>query len=181
MDLSFRFDSWWERLPASPRDAGTIDRLVIRPRGGAPGERHVVESLTVDPEQGVIGDRWLDDPHRDIDAQVSLINTHVIRSLAASANGTPTELCGDNLHVDLDLTEDNLPVGTRLEIGTAILVVGSKPHRPCRFFVERFGARGAKKVARATRIGRRGRGVLCRVERAGEIRVGDVVHVTRLG
>jgi MOSC domain-containing protein YiiM len=102
----------------------------------------------------------------------------VLRSLA-DGDVERMALAGDNLHVDLDLSEANLPAGTRLVAGDVVLEVTDEPHRPCRSFVERFGATGAKKVARANRTGKRGRGVMARVVRAGTIRVGDTLEVER--
>ncbi|MBL8858124.1 MAG: MOSC domain-containing protein [Planctomycetes bacterium] len=177
MDLSFRFDWWYRGLKSSPRDAGRVVRCVVRPRGG---ERLAPASVEVDVDRGVIGDRWETDPHRKPGNQLSLINVHVIDSLCGGDEAR-AHLAGDNLHVDLDLTEANLPVGTTLTIGAVVLEVSSEPHRPCKSFVARFGATGAKKVARANRVGKRGRGVLTRVLRSGTIHVGDVIHVQRPG
>lgn len=175
MDFSWRFDLWYTRLPASPREEGEVRRLVVRP---AHGERLSPEWIEVSPERGIHGDRWPDDPRRAPGNQISLINVHVIESLAEGAS-EPTILSGDNLQVDLDLSEDNLPVGARLLVGTAILEVSPMPHRPCRHFVARFGATAAKKVARANRRGKRGRGVLCQIVQAGRIRAGDRIRVAR--
>ncbi|MCP3919482.1 MAG: MOSC domain-containing protein [bacterium] len=174
MDLSFRFDRWFDRLPASPRDAGTVERVVVRP---GPGERETPDAIRVSPAAGVEGDWWPNDPDGSAETQVSFINVHVIHSLAGEARRAP--LSGDNVHVDLDLSEANLPVGTRLRIGSAVFEVSDAVHRPCAKFVERFGPIAAKRVARATRIGLRGRGVLCRVAQAGEVRVHDRIVVER--
>jgi MOSC domain-containing protein YiiM len=105
---------------------------------------------------------------------------HVIDSLC-DGDAQRAALCGDNLHVDLDLCEANLPAGTTLTIGDVVLEVSNDPHRPCKQFVARFGATGAKKVARANRVGRRGRGLLARVVSGGTIRAGDTIHVKRPG
>ena len=121
------------------------------------------------------GDR--DDEEGSEGTQVSLINIHVLRSLAQDEE--QGVLSGDNLQVDLDLTEENLPIGTQLEIGSAVLEVSEVVHRPCERFVERFGAAAAKKVARANRRTHRGRGVLCRIVQGGEIDVGDKIRVVR--
>lgn len=175
MDLSFRFDRWFVRLPQSPRDQGRVHRIVLRPPGPH-GERECPDSARIEPDVGLIGDRWdaaVDTPG----TEVSLMNVHVLRSLAGEEDRMA--LSGDNLQVDLDLSEDNLPVGTLLDIGGARLEVSPEPHRPCRSFHQRFGPQGAKKVARANRVGRRGRGVLCRVLQAGTIRVGDTITVMR--
>lgn len=175
MDLSFRFDLWWFGLRRSPREKGHVVALVIRP---AMGERKELDAIEVNPEQGVVGDRWSADPDTMRGSQVSLINTHVIRSLARGH--APAAAAGDNLEVDLCLSEENLPPGTRLEIGDAVLEVSREPHRPCAKFVERYGPTAAKKVARANRCGRRGRGLMTSVLRAGVIRVGDPIVVRRL-
>src|SRR5262245_28076862 len=136
MDLSWRFDRWFARLPRSPRDAGTVSRLVVRPKHG---ERESPAAIEVSPEGGVHGDRWASEPRSKAENQVSLINVHVIESLAGR-DPERSILSGDNLHVDLDLSEENLPAGTLLHIGSAVLEITPLPHRPCRNFVERFGA-----------------------------------------
>ena len=152
-------------------------RCVVRPRAG---ERLAPDVIHVDVDGGVIGDLWATDPHRKPGNQVSLMNVHVLDSLC-DGDEARALLAGDNLHVDLDLSEANLPVGTTLTMGETVLEVSSDPHRPCRSFVARFGATGAKKVARANRVGKRGRGVLTRVLHGGSIRVGDTIHVRRPG
>lgn len=175
MDLSFRFDAWWARLPRSPRDRGTVRRCVVRT---GPGQRVLRDEIEVQPGKGVLGDAWESHEHSDLQNEVSLVNVHVMSSLARG-DEERMALSGDNLQVDLDLGEDNLPAGSVLEIGEARLRVTPMPHRPCRHFVERFGATAAKKVARANRRGRRGRGVLCTIEQAGRIRAGDEIVVIR--
>lgn len=177
VDLSFRFDAWWAGLPKSPTESGRVEKLVVRPRHGAPKERTTPASIELTPEDGILGDRWLDDEHGSEGTQVSLINVHVLRSLARDEE--QGVLSGDNLQVDLDLTEENLPVGTRLEVGSAVLQVSEVVHRPCKRFLERFGTTAAKKVARANRKSRRGRGVLCRILQGGKIDVGDTIRVVR--
>jgi len=178
MDLSWRFDLWYRRLPASPRDEGRLCGIVRRPPAGGEGARETPETARLTPEEGLVGDRWAAGDDRREGNQVSLINVHVLRSLAG---GDPERMAssGDNLQVDLDLSEESLPPGTRLVVGEALLEVTADLHRPCRSFHQRFGAAGARKVARANRVGRRGRGVLCRVLRAGEVRVGDPIRVER--
>jgi len=174
VDFSFRLDLWYALLPASPRDEGRVVRCVIRP---AVDRRETPPAIRVSPERGVEQDRWDSDAARRPGNQVSLINVHVLRSLAGGEERMP--LSGDNLHVDLELSESNLPVGTRLAIGSALLEISPDPHRPCKKFNQRFGASAVKKVVRASKKGRRGRGVLATVLRAGEIRVGDAIRVER--
>ena len=176
VDLSFRFDLWWKRLPASPKDAGRITLLIVRPGEAGEGRRETPAEVQVDPEGGVLGDRWIHDPDRRLTNQVSLMNAHVLRSLAGDDRERQA-LAGDNIIANLDLTESNLPVGSRLAVGDVRFEVTPDPHRPCASFVERFGASAAKKVARAGRKGRRGRGVLLQVIVGGRVRVGDTLRV----
>ena len=117
------------------------------------------------------------DEHRRPGNQVSLMNVHVLRSIAGEE--ARMSLAGDNLLVDLDLSEENLPPGTLLEIGDARIRISNDLHRPCRQFHSRFGAMSVKKIVRANRVGRRGRGVLAEIVTAGTIRVGDEIRVRR--
>ena len=176
MDLSWRYDRWYRRLPSSPRDEGRVERLVLRVPGEE-GTRETPDRAQVEA-QGLVGDKWSSDPEAPDGTQVSLINVNVARAVA-EGDDARSPLCGDNLHVDLDLSEQNLPVGARLEVGSVVLEVSEVPHRPCRSFLARFGATNAKRVARAGRQGLRGRGVLCRVLQPGEVRVGDAIRVRR--
>lgn len=175
MDLSFRFDLWLARLARSPRDQGRVELCVLRP---ARGERKVVDALAVSPENGIEGDRWLTDAHGRPGNQVSLMNVHVLRSLAGD-DVERMALAGDNLIVDLDLTEESLPPGTVLAIGGAELEISTDPHRPCRLFEARFGVTAVKKVKRGNAKGRRSRGVLARCVKAGTIHTGDAIEVRR--
>lgn len=152
-------------------------RCVVRPDKGT---REIVEEMRLTIDGGIEGDRWIRDPQHRPGNQVSLINIHVIESLS-EGDERLAAMCGDNVHVDLDLSEANLPVGTTLTIGDAVLEVSADPHRPCRSFHERFGATASKKVARANRTGKRGRGVLTSVVAGGVIRTGDVIYVKRPG
>jgi len=177
-DLSWRFDRWFDHLPRSPRDTGRVERCVVRT---GPGRRDAPEQIELAPGRGVAGDTWPVHAHSVPESEVSLVNVHVIRSLC-EGDEQRTPLSGDNLQVDLDLSEENLPAGTRLAVGEqVVLLVSPFPHRPCRSFVGRFGATAAKKVARANRRGLRGRGVLCTVERGGTVRRGDPIRVERPG
>ena len=187
MDLSFRFDRWFERLPASPRDRGRVERCVLRT---GKGERQLPQAVRIEPGRGALGlaagpdggppseDHWGVYDYDEPGNEISLVNVHVIASLA-SGDPAKMALSGDNFQVDLDLSEENLPVGTELWLGEALLRISPMPHRPCLKFVTRFGPGAAKKVARANRIGRRGRGVLCEVLAGGVVRVGDAIEVRR--
>jgi len=178
LDLSWRFDRWFDRLPRSPRDEGRVERCVVRT---GPGRRETPEAIELAPGRGVVGDSWGTHDWDEEGNQVALVNVHVICSLS-EGDEARSALSGDNLQVDLELSEENLPTGTRLAVGPeVVLVVSPVVHRPCKHFHERFGAAAAKKVARANRRGLRGRGVLCSVERGGTVRRGDPIGVERPG
>jgi MOSC domain-containing protein YiiM len=175
LDLSFRFDRWIDALPKSPLDAGRVERLVLRT---GPGQRATPQRVELRVGAGVVGDTRVGHEHALPENEVALMNVHMLRAVC-EGDEARMPLSGDNLLVDLDLSEANLPIGTRLCMGAAVLRVSPVPHRPCDKFVRRFGARAAKRVARANRRGLRGRGVLCTVERGGGVAVGDTIRVER--
>ena len=131
-----------DEVRASPRDGGVLELIVARP---GVGERSVLDVGELDPAVGLVGDTWVQrsskrtpdgSPHPDM--QLNLINA---RLSALIADGTLEHrvLAGDQLHVDLDLSEANLPAGTRLAIGGAVVEVTDQPHTGCAKFAERFG------------------------------------------
>jgi len=82
-------------------------------------------------------------------------------------------LAGDQLFVDFDLSEANLPAGTKLALGDAVLEISATPHTGCAKFTERFGSDATKWVN--TGVGRelRLRGVNAKILSGGVIRRGD--------
>ena len=158
-------------MPSSPRGRGRIERLVVRKAGE---RKELPDRIVLDPVEGVVGDRWDPSAGKPLDTQVSLVNTRILDAMRGER---APELCGDNVHVDLDLSEAALPEGARLECGDVVLEVGTIPHTGCEKFVARYGARAMKRIARGDRMGRRARGVLCRVVSGGELAVGDELVV----
>ena len=138
-------------LPAienSPKDAGSLEMIVIRPREL---ERLVVEECELSFEFGAHGDAWasgcwrsLEDGSPDPDVQVTLMNSRCIALL--SQDRSRWALAGDQLYVDLDLSEENLPVGTRVAVGTAVLEITSISHTGCAQFAGRYGPAATKFV-----------------------------------
>jgi hypothetical protein len=162
-------------LEASPRDAGRLDLIVRRP---AVGEREVIETGELDRAIGLVGDTWKDRPSSRMpdgrphpDMQINVMNSRVINLIAQAKDRWA--LAGDQLFVDLDLSAANLPAGTRVAIGTAVIEVTDQPHTGCGKFVSRFGVDAMKFVNSAA--GREAclRGINARVVQAGTIRVGD--------
>ncbi len=165
---------------ASPRDRGRLDAIVIRPQHDA---RQSLRTSEISLARGVHGDHWeqgcwmsTDDgaPHPDV--QICMMNSRVAQLVARDRARWP--LAGDNLFVDLDVTPENLPPGTRLVAGTAILEISPVPHNGCAKFAERFGRDSVRVVNSPAGKARHLRGLYARVARDGVISLGD--RLTRI-
>jgi MOSC domain-containing protein YiiM len=106
--------------------------------------------------------------------QLNIINSRVIQLIAQHRERWA--LAGDQLYVDIDISDANMPAGTRLAMGSAIVEVTPEPHTGCAKFVERFGVDAMKFVNSETGRRMRLRGVNTRVVVAGPIAVGDEVR-----
>jgi hypothetical protein len=160
-------------IEESPKDEGEIRLIVRRP---AVGKREVVAEAELDVTVGLVGDTWQSRKSRwgrapRPDTQLNIMNARAIALVARSDDRWA--LAGDQLYIDLDLSDDNLPAGTQLAIGTAIIEVTAEPHTGCRKFSERFGV-DATKFVNSTRGKRLHlRGINAKVVQGGTIRVGD--------
>lgn len=168
-------------VAASPAEEGVLALIALRPE---PGARVVPAAAELSVTEGVVGDGWrrrgsrhTTDGSPERDRQVTIANIRAIDLIAGSRDRVP--LAGDQLYLDLDLSEENLPAGTRLRIGDAVLEVSPAPHTGCAKFAERFGMDAAR-LANAPE-GRRWnvRGINARVVEPGTVRVGDRVVVGR--
>lgn len=161
----------------SPKDFGTLNEIVIRP---ATNERVRLDKCEVSPALGVHGDNWAQgcwlslpdgQPHPDV--QVTIMNSRVIALIAQDRSRW--SLAGDNLYVDLELSDENLPCGTRLGVGSAVLEVTAEPHTGCKKFAERFGGDAIKFVNSSEGKILHLRGIYARIVQAGIVQLGDVV------
>ena len=166
------------KILASPKDRGTVDMIVRRPDVG---EREVLDTGELDIAEGLVGDNWhrrgsgqTDDGTAHPDMQLNLMNSRVI-ALVAQA-GDRWALAGDQFFVDLDLARENLPAGTRLEMGSAVIEVSAVPHLGCRKFAARFGLEAMKFVN--SRHGKELclRGINAKVVKAGRVDTGDRIR-----
>jgi MOSC domain-containing protein YiiM len=164
-------ESCLRALPESPRDVGRVALLVRRGEGGRRETPLEVRLTTAD---GVPGDAWSRRAARHVGAQISAMQADVAALLA---NGQPLTLSGDNLLLELDLSTSNLPPGSRVRAGDALLEVTSQPHNGCAKFRARFGADALRFVSRPDLRPRNLRGVYLRVVEAGTLRLGDAVEV----
>jgi hypothetical protein len=168
-----------EHIRQSPKDQGQLECIVRRP---AEGEREVLQSGELDLRQGLVGDGWLafgssatPDGSANPDAQITIMNTRVIALLAQERERWP--LAGDQLYIDLDLSADNLPPGTRLSIGSAVLEVTALPHTGCGLFSQRFGSDAMRFVNSAAGKQLHLRGINAKVVQPGTVRLGDRAKV----
>ena len=166
-----------DEILRSPAAEGTIELIVRRP---AEDEREVREDGVLDLEEGLVGDIWRargssrrPDGSANPDAQLTLMNARAAELVAGSRERWP--LAGDQLFVDLDLSVENLPAGTRLGVGRAVVEVTAEPHTGCAKFSARFGTEAIRFVNRSPGRELRLRGVNTRVVTPGAVRVGDAI------
>lgn len=167
-----------EAIRNSPQDDGPLEWIVRRP---AEDQREVLQSATVELAGGMTGDNWSVRPSSSTPdgsphpgKQLTLMNTRVISIIAGSQERWA--LAGDQLYADLDLSIENLPAGTQLAVGEAILEVSPEPHLGCVKFVERFGLDAMKFVSSPVGKQLRIRGLNAKVVRPGTFQVGDRIR-----
>ena len=170
-------DAWLAEVLRSPADSGRLEMIVRRP---AVDEREVLPHAELNVTVGLVGDNWLArgsrsraDGTADPESQLNIMNSRCARLVAGGEERMP--LAGDQLFVDLDLSPENLPTGTRLQIGTAVIEVTAKPHTGCAKFTRRFGLEMHRWIN--GRVGKqfRLRGICAKVVVPGTITTGDVV------
>jgi hypothetical protein len=166
-----------DEIRRAPRDRGVLRMVVRRPAIGA---REVLAAGELDAAVGLVGDNWSTRGSRRTAAgqahplmQINVMGARAIALIAGDEARWP--LAGDQLFVDLDLSEEALPAGSRLRIGDAVLEVTTEPHTGCDKFVSRFGVDAMKFVNSPTGRKLRLRGLNARVVEPGAVRPGDTV------
>jgi len=170
-------ESGLDDIRRAPKDDGRLEMIVRRP---VVEEREVVDEGHLDAVEGLTGDSWrtrgskaTDDGSAHPDMQITLMNARSAAVIAGERDRWP--LAGDQLFVDFDLSEANLPAGTRLAIGSAVIEITAEPHTGCGKFADRFGADAVAFVNATRHRHLHLRGVNARVVQAGTIRAGDRV------
>jgi MOSC domain-containing protein YiiM len=156
-------------LAPPPRERGAVDLIVQRP---TTGERALPEVAQLSVEEGFVGDRWYADPEREVERQLTLMNTDYAGLVSSRAR---RPLLGDNFLVDFDLSEHSCPPGSRLRIGESLIEVTATPHLGCQKFKDRFGPGALRWVNVKSLLPLTLRGVNARVIEGGQIRVGDAI------
>jgi MOSC domain-containing protein len=167
-----------DEIRRAPADAGTLELIVRRP---AVDERELLELGELTEADGLVGDTWkirestrTDDGSAHPDMQLNVISARLIALVSPDSGRRP--LAGDQLHVDLDISEENLPPGSRLAIGDAVIEVTEQPHTGCQKFSSRFGLEALRFVNSPVGRHLRLRGLNAKVVQPGSITRGDAVR-----
>lgn len=161
----------------APKDNGVLKMIVRRPQVD---EREVLREGQLALQEGLVGDTWnvrvsrhSRDGRPHLYAQITVMNMRATALLAQSEDRWP--LAGDQLYMDFDLSEENIPPGTRLAISSAVIEVSAEPHSGCKKFSARFGVEAMKFVNSPEGKRLHLRGINAKVIQAGTVRVGDTV------
>jgi MOSC domain-containing protein YiiM len=167
-----------KQIQASPKDSGSVLLIVRRP---VTEEREIISQGLLIPSAGLEGDNWrergsssMPDGSANPEAEITLMNSRVIQAL--TQDESRWALAGDQFFVDFDLSEENIPAGSRLAIGSAIVEVSSLPHNGCKKFSARFGVDALKFISMAENKPLRMRGINARIIQAGDVKQGDLVQ-----
>lgn len=164
-------DAAFRALPAPPKNAGRLVLIVVRPQQGG---RETPERIRLTPEEGVPGDKWNWASPRKTDMQIAVMRSDVAKLIA---NGQSLTLFGDALFVDLDICAHNLPPGTRLRVGDAIIEVTPAPHNGCGKFRAKFGDGALEFVNTKLTRDQNFRGIYWKVVEPGNAEVGSRIEV----
>jgi hypothetical protein len=166
-----------EHIRNSPKNQGVLELIVSRP---GEDEREVMDLADLDTKIGLVGDTWQDRPsarsgdgNAHPDMQITIMNTRVAALVAQDK--ARWQLAGDQLFTDLDLSAANVPPGTRISVGAAILETTDQPHTGCKKFSARFGIDALEFISSPIGKELQLRGVNAKVVQNGEIKPGDIV------
>jgi MOSC domain-containing protein YiiM len=170
------FEAALDTLRGSPADNGVVELIVRRP---AVDERELLDRAELSVDAGVVGDTWRDrgsrqtpDGSAETNRQITIMNARAIALFAGDDRARWAE-AGDQLFIDIDLSDANLPAGTRVQLGTAIIEVTTEPHNGCAKFAARFGQDAARFVNSPPGKELHLRGINARVVQAGTVARGD--------
>jgi hypothetical protein len=159
------------RLEPAPRDQGRVVLLVAR---GPNGERTLHTEALLTENGGMPGDRWVSQDKYGPEYQLATMRADFARVIA---NGQPLELHGDNLFLELDLSSENLPTGSLVRLGQALLRVTPQAHNGCKKWVQRFGLAPMQMNLDPAHRRVHLRGIYFQVVEAGRVRPGDAAVV----
>ncbi|MDQ1900726.1 hypothetical protein RAH32_09770 [Paracoccus sp. WLY502] len=163
---------------AAPKDDARADCLCFRPGFN---QRSFPGRLVMTRADGIPGERWgkapwlkLPDGSPDPRIQVSILPRRVMDAVWLDRENTPHP--GDTIICDLDTSEANLPAGTLLQAGTAVLRVSDVFNDGCVKWKVRYGQAAKDWITAPGHPELRLRGILCSVERDGDVHLGDPIR-----
>lgn len=164
-------------VAAAPRDRGTVEMIVLRPEVD---QRTTPDQAVLTVDGGVEGDTWpargsrhTEDGGANPEQQIAVMNARYLDLIAGGRDRWP--LAGDQLVVDLDLSQDALQPGDQLQLGDAVVEVTPHPHKGCAKFRDRFGLAAVQFANGRVGTPMRLRGLYVRVVLGGTVRVGDTI------
>jgi len=162
----------------APTDEGAV-RLVVRRPGK--GQREILEAGQFDTEGGLIGDDWVNRPSTKTgkpnpSAQVTVMNARLAELISGDPDPAAWAQCGDQLYVDLDISEANMPTGTHIGIGEVVLEIQAQPHTGCLQFRGWWGPEALRFISSEQGLSLRLRGANTVVVRSGTVRPGDIAR-----
>lgn len=176
-------ENLYRALAPRPALAARVNALCVRP---GPDGREERTSVLLDPERGAVGDRWehktwlyLPDGRPDPRVQVALCNS-VVLALIQDATGVRHHP-GDTVFTDLDLSADNLPVGSHLQVGRAVLEISDVENDACAKFAKHYGPGVFQWIRLPENRPLRLRGLFARIISGGEVKLGDPVRTLAKG
>ena len=164
-----------DHLRQTPKDDGVLHLIVARPDVD---EREVLDEAELHVTDGLIGDNWkvrgsrkTPDGSAHPEMQINIMNSRVTALVAQEKDRWP--LAGDQLYIEMDLSKENLPAGSRIAVGSAVLEVSPLPHTGCHKFVARFGQEAMQFVN--SDLGKQMclRGINAKVVQGGIVKVGQ--------
>ena len=164
-----------QTIGESPKSEGVVELIVRRPETL---DREILEVGELDVAEGLVGDNWkargskaTPDGSAHPEMQLTLMNSRIIELI--SQDRDRWHLAGDQFFVDLELSQENLPAGTRIAMGSAVVEVTEVPHTGCKKFIERFGVEAHKFVNSPKGKELNLRGINCKVIQSGSVRTGE--------
>jgi len=170
-------DAGLDHVRSSPKDAGRVELIVRRP---AERQREVLDEARLDRVEGLVGDSWKvrsskrNGGRPDLDRQLTVMNARAAALVAGTADHAGW--AGDQIYADFDLSAKNIPPGTRLQLGTAVIEVSDAPHRGCAKFSARFGLDALRFVNSPAGRELNLRGINTRIVQSGSVRPGDPIR-----
>jgi hypothetical protein len=172
------FEAGLDTIRQAPADTGSVELIVRRP---AVEEREVVDEAELDLVDGLVGDNWstrgsraMADGSANPKAQLTVMNSRLAELVAGPREDWPA--AGDQLYVDFDLSKENVPAGTRLSVGSAVIEVTDEPHTGCAKFSARFGSDALRFINSPVGRELNLRGINARVVEPGRVQRGDAVR-----